>query len=296
MAQYPVPSSRLVQRTLRSQVIGGMEATAGPETVPLSVSDTLGASESFVKRVNKLFADALSLVEARMLQINKRVAETVSLAENLGVVRIAVKAVSDTLGASEAVVKQVNKRVADTVSLAEAFVKQSNNALAETVAFTEARALAVSKQVADTLGFTEGFNALKVLVRAYDDTLGLSETFTKRINTPLAEAVALAEARTLTTLKQAADTLGFTEGFSALKVLVRSVSDTLGFTESDTLQAQKRNAEAVALAEAIARAASKRLNEAVGLSEGLGAQTIPAGGGSTPAACRCSVSIRIGIG
>jgi hypothetical protein len=121
------------------------------------MGDTLGASESFLKRVNKLFADAVSLVEARALHINKRVAETVALTENLGAVRVAVKAVSDTL------------------SLTETFVKRVTTRVVETVALTEARLLTVSRRVTDTLGLTEGLGAVRVRVTSLGETVSLTE-------------------------------------------------------------------------------------------------------------------------
>lgn len=247
-----------------------------PALITSAPGDTLGASETFLKQVNKLFADALSLVEARALQVNKRVADTVALTENLGVVRIAVKAVGDTLSLTESLIKQVNKTVGETVGLSETFVKQTNKVLAETISLTEARVLSISRHTADSLGLTEWLNAIKVLVRSYDDTLGLSETFTKRINKPLAETVALAEARMLTTLKREADTLGLTEGLAAVRTSILSMPETVAWVES------------------VAMLALRRVTDALGLTESL-ATAVVSGSSSRQPPSRMSIGMRIGL-
>lgn len=103
------------------------------------------------------------------------------------------------------------------------------------------------------------------------DTLAPSETFLKRVDKRLSDAVALTEARALATLKRTAETVGLSEGFTALTVVVRALADSVSLAETVAKRANKVLAETVALSEARALAVSKRTAETVGLTEGFSA-------------------------
>src|SRR5574343_1875960 len=65
----------------------------------VSSSDTFTPSESFLKQVNKLFADAIALSEGFAKGVNRSIAESAVLTESFA--------------------KQANKTVGDTVALTE---------------------------------------------------------------------------------------------------------------------------------------------------------------------------------
>src|SRR5574343_1340046 len=88
----------------------------------VSSSDTFTPSESFLKQVNKLFADAIALSEGFAKGVNRSIAESVVLTESFA--------------------KQANKTVGDTVVLTEqlAAVKIAARAVRDTVSFSESGA------------------------------------------------------------------------------------------------------------------------------------------------------------
>src|SRR3990172_2783647 len=138
-------------------------------------AETLAPSETFLKQVDKLLAEAVALTEARTLSLARTMSETLGLAEGFSAVKTTFKDIGDTLGFTEGFGKQINK------------------AITETVALTEARLLSVSKGVAETVGLAEGFTAVKTAFRTLTDTLGVTEAFTKGIEKIHAETVGLSE-------------------------------------------------------------------------------------------------------
>ena len=144
-----------------------------PAFVTTSLPETFTPTETFLKRVDKLFADAVALTEARVLQVNRRVAETVVLTENLTAVKVVVRAIGDSVSLTETFAKQTNKRVADTVAL------------------TEARLLSVNRRLAETVSLSETF--VRTRTEALADTLGMTEALTKFITTLRGETVVLTE-------------------------------------------------------------------------------------------------------
>ena len=105
----------------------------------------------------------------------------------------------------------------------------------------------VNKLLAEAVSLTEQFTATKVSMKAVADTVAFTEGFVKRVNNALAETVALTEARTLKVIKTRAETVGLTEGFA--KKAFKNVGDTLGITELLRKFVTKRKAETVGLTE-----------------------------------------------
>lgn len=98
-------------------------------TQTVSVSDTFTPSEAFLKRVDKLLADAVSLVEARLLTVGKRVADSVSLTEGFSALRVVVKPVADAVALTEARLVSIGKVLAEAVGLSESLGIQTTGAV-----------------------------------------------------------------------------------------------------------------------------------------------------------------------
>jgi hypothetical protein len=180
-----------------------------------------------------------------------------------------------TLTVSESVSTPIS--VSDTASFTETFVKAPGKVLADMVAYTETLVKSVGKTVGDTLGLAEGFTAFKSFFATPADAVVFTEGFAKQVNKSLGETMALTEARLLSVGKGLVETLELAEGFTAVRTSITNLGDTLGMTELFTKSIAKQQAETV------------------GLTEQLGTQVLPVGGGAS-SACRPSMSIAIRLG
>jgi hypothetical protein len=88
-------------------------------SVERSSQETVVLSESFLKKVDTLFAEAVALTEARVFAISRTFAEAVGLAEGFAAVKTMVRTLTDTLGVTEAFTKSIAKQQAETVVLTE---------------------------------------------------------------------------------------------------------------------------------------------------------------------------------
>lgn len=169
-AENPGTFAKDVSAAWRSQTI---LIHPGPQTIPAPVSDTLGATETFIKEVDKTIAETVALTEARLLSVGKTVSDTLGLAEGFSAVVTQFKAVGDTLGLTESNLRQVNKTVGETVALTETFVKSLDRQMAETVALTETRLVSVETRFAETVALAEAI-AFQFF-KTFQETVGLTE-------------------------------------------------------------------------------------------------------------------------
>lgn len=143
-----------------------------------AVQDTLSPTESFLKRVEKLFSDALSATEGFVKSVNRTVADTVALTENFVASRAVLITGSDTLALTESFAKSANKSVGETLAFTESFLKSAGKSISDSIGLTESLAAAHARLFGgqDSLSITEALTHF--LSRAQADTVVLTESLT----------------------------------------------------------------------------------------------------------------------
>lgn len=128
----------------------------------VSLSDSTALSESFLKKVNKLFAEAMAMAEARSLTVVKRMAESTAM--------------------TEARVLTVGKKLVESTSFSESVsaTKVIVKSVAESTALAEARVLQVLKQTGDALSMTEALT--KFIKKLTAESTALSESVQTAVN------------------------------------------------------------------------------------------------------------------
>src|SRR5574338_97469 len=96
---YGVYRSRFQPNLYTKPIFIPSRASGGTQNVSLSDSSSL--SDSFLKQVNKLFAEAIALAESRTITVGKHVAESTSLSEALTATKVAIKSAAETISLSE---------------------------------------------------------------------------------------------------------------------------------------------------------------------------------------------------
>lgn len=90
-----------------------------PTPASADMPETLAPSESFLKQVDRIFAEAVALSEARLLSVGRTIGDTLGLAEGFSAVKQFFSTIGDTLGLTETFTKSVEKARSETVVLTE---------------------------------------------------------------------------------------------------------------------------------------------------------------------------------
>jgi hypothetical protein len=144
-----------------------------------SQTESVALSESFIKRVDKLLADAVALTEARLLTVGKAAADTVSLSEGFSAIKVVFSTVSDTGAWTESLVKSIGKTLADSVALTEARLLSVGKLLTDTVGLTESATIQVSKGAQDAVALAEAIAA--AAAKRLDESAGLTEALSNSV-------------------------------------------------------------------------------------------------------------------
>lgn len=277
-----------------------------PASVPPDLEETLGMTETLLKRAQKAIAESTTFNEFINQPTTKILAENLSVTEQL--VRQVQRRYTETAGFTESLhgsydLPEINETFSFTENLVKLIVRVAS--MSETLSFSENLQTAVipggpispygsrarrfafhflddeprlEEQpsggaqefflgLSDTVALTENLN--KAASTAKTDQPLLIETLVKAVTRAASESIGLSEndiARVTTSL---ADALSASESLTTVQVKIQSMSDDVGLTESLQKSVTRAVVEAVDLSEDFVPGNNPEIDETIALSETL---------------------------
>jgi len=179
------------------------------------------------------------------------------------------KSNADTLSLSDATTKAVGKPLADTLSMDDAVSKAMEKLIADTLSFSDeaTSVITIAQAIDDTLSLTDGFS--KAIGKNVLDTLTLADAVTKAVEKPIADTLSLSEASTKEVGKSVADTLSLSDEATSLISAFQAIDDTLSLADGFSKEVGKSNADTLSIGDEATKSVSKPMADTLAVSDAI---------------------------
>jgi hypothetical protein len=189
----------------------------------LSLSDTLGVSDSLARWTGKRALDTVSPSDTVTRSTGKVMNDTFSLAEIFAKTKAQLLMLADTLGISDTITRFTGRVMSDSVAVndtitrflrrayldtltwSDTLTRQAGKALNETYSVTDAMKRAISKAVLDSVSVNDSLSKAFAILLSLADTLGISDGLARSTNKVVNENLAVTETLLRSTARGLAD-------------------------------------------------------------------------------------------